>query len=1006
MRISTNVSKTARKTIYVDNFEGVDARGLKDLQRSAKTSNLLSVDGKIVKRNGWKEEYKLPNKIDALTSVVLNGVEYVLVYSGKRFYLLKDKTVSDITESGSEETRVEADKLVDRPLTFFKKEGVYYIIGAGEYLSLGDFGNGIELRSVKKYAYIPTTTIGIMPEGKTIYVVDKTIDDSSRGVWYVKTSSGYVSVALTDEKPWNPEETYYNRVASYQMPPVKMEESNVLTPWRKNTLFGVNSGATYQLDSKNIERTKDTRIKLKVLELGEINEYTLKESASGNLLRSLEKGDNLKSKTITVSKNEEPIFASGLQNGMTVRGKTMLLAKNVECYWVSSGIVIMPWAKATLIFKVTNSEGVSKEYEIADAVRNGLYGSYAITYRDTQITIPRGEDVIVQEISPSYGFGNQVKAMLPSSYYHLLDQNLTEWGGLDHNTGKLTFIKATTSPDGGDNIEVTFSVSDNKYSAHAIDNTTIGIEYGVDGNTDRLFLTGNSELQNLDFASDSDDFTYFPMDYVYAFGLDGTPITGYQRLSDDSLAVFKDSFADESNLFIRRGKYVTKSVEVGENTFTFKKAEFTLSGSYLSNSSINGRLNKVFDGEPIFLTRRGIYTLKSNLDLMNERKSAVNRGVAVDGFILQNIEEVKDAIIFKNDYYLQVGKVTYIAKSNSYFTANGVKQYNWWVYENVPACTFAVINDELWFGNDEGRICRFYDGHSDIYFDEIESGNLLFEEKSPFVSFSERLKFRRDDRIILDGDVFASLFENVSLTTDKKVQVPETLGLGEIEVYADNCSGCGLSVDVPYQIKNVNTSDNTFELYQNGEKVKILKGGFRLSICLRNMPIKVDDLRFSLDASANDICTFTCYQRKVLPIKYNNEPIPVSLTAKIVREVPVIALWKTPFSDLNAPTMLKNVHSVGVDLGENTRGPVRILVSGKHSLNMYNNKWDMIDFAYPDLMNFVFSGKGEKSLYADTRFRGVDQIEISIISDEDTPFELKGLSIEYSILKQKRGATY
>lgn len=1005
MRISTNVSKTSRKTIYVDNLDGVDARGLGDLQRGIKTSNLISVDGKIVKRNGWKEEYKLPNKIDALTSVVLNGTDYILAYSNRRFYLLKDKTITDITESGDEATRVDSEKLLARLLMFFRKNDVYFIVGAGEYLSLGDFGNGIELRSVKKYAYIPTTTIGIMPEGKTVYVVDKTLDDSSRGIWYVKDSSGYVSVALTDENPWNPELTYYNRIATYQMEAVRMEEANVLTPWRKNSLYGVNSGATYQLDSKNIAKDKNTKIKLKVLESGETNEYTLTETASGNLMRSLEKGDNLKSKSITVSKNDEAIYSSGLQNGMSQIGKMMLKCNGVECFWRSAGITLMPWSKAKLIFKVTNQEGVSKEYEIAEATRNGLYGAYTIFYKDVQISISGTDDVVVEDVSETCGFCEQVKSMLPSSFYHLVDQNLTQWGSLDHKTGKLTFIKATTSPDGGDNIEAIFSVCDNKYNSNAIDNTTIGIEFGVDGNTDRLFLTGNSDLQNLDFASDSGDYTYFPSDYVYKFGLDGTPITGYQRLSDDSLAVFKDTFGEESNLFIRRGKFVTKSVEVGDNSFTFKKAEFSLSGSYLSNSSVNGRLNKIFEGEPIFLTRRGIFTLKSNVDLMNERKSSVSRGVAVDRFILQAIEKAKDAIVFGNDYYLQVDKTTYIAKSNSYFSANGGKQYNWWVFENVPACTFANINDELWFGCEDGRICKFYEGFSDVHYDEVTEGNLLFVEGSPYVSFSEHLKFRKDDRIIIDGELHASLFENLTLK-DGKIQVKDTLTLGEIEVYADNVGYSGLKIDTPYQIKNINTDNNTFDLYENGKKVSVGLGGFNLSIRLSGKPIKVDELRFSLDATKNDICTFSCFGRSVIPVKYNDRPIPLEMKGKIIREVPVVALWKTAPTELNAPTMLKNVHSVGVDLGENTRGSVRILVGGKHSLNMYNNSWDMTDFAYPDLMNFVFSSKGEKSLYADTRFRGVNQIEISIISDEDTPFELKGLSIEYSLLKQKRGAIY
>lgn len=1005
MRISTNASKTARKNIYVSNFDGIDSRGLGTLTRGLKTSNLINKNGKIVKRNGWIEQYKLENKIDAIHSVRLDGNDYILVYSGKRFYLLNGKTITDITESAGEDFKVDEKKLIERPLQFFKKDEVYYIVGSGEYISLGDFGKGIELRSVRKNAYIPTTTIGIMPKGKTVYIVDKTLDDSSRGIWYVKDSNGYTSVALTDENPWNPDTVYYNRIATYQMDSVKMEEANILTPWRKNTLYGVNSASSYQLDSENITRDKKLSIKLKVLESGETNEYTLTETASGNIMRGIEKGDNLKSKTINITANTDPIYASGLQNGIGQKGKVMLSCDGVECFWKSNGFGVLGWGKAKLIFKYTDSESVTHETEIAEATRNGLYGAYQIFYNEIQLSMSGAKDLIVENIIDSCDFSKQVRAMLPSHSYNLIDQNLLLWGSLNHKTGELNFIKSTASPDGGDNIEVVFSVSNNAYSSIAIDNCTIGTEYGVDGNTDRLFLSGNSELQNLDFASDSGDYTYFPMDYVYKFGLDGTPITGYARLSDDSLAVFKDTFGEESNLYIRRGKYVNKSVSVGENSFTFKKAEFTLSGSFLSNSSINGRFNKILDGEPIFLTKRGIYTLKSNIDLMNERKSSVNRGIAVDNLILSDVEEAKDAITYKNDYYIQVGKTLYIAKSNSYFMENNYKQYNWWVFENVPAYTFAVIGEELWFGCEDGRICKFSDGYSDIYFDEIASGNLLFEENKKFVSFSERLKLRKGDRILIDGEVYATLFDNVEVI-DGKVRVPDVVTLGEIEVYADKVGESGLSVDTPYRIKSINTDDNTFELFENGEKVELSEGGFRLTILLKDIPLTVEELRFSLDASVNDVCTFTCFSRNVIPVKYDNRPIPLDMTAKIIREYPVISLWKTPLTDLNNPIMLKNVHSVGVDLGEGTAGNVRILVEGKHSLNAYNNSWDMMDLLYPNLANFTFSCMGEKSLYADTRFRGINQIGISIISDENAPFELKGLSIEYSLLKQKRGVTY
>lgn len=1005
MRVSTDISKTSRKTVFVNNLDGVDFRGSGGFSRGLKASNLINKNGKIVKRNGWKEQYKFDSKIDYVSAIAIGGNKYLFVYSGKKFYLIQDDNITDITNSASDDFKFDTEKLKERPLTLLERNDVYYIVGAGIFLELGDFGNGIELRSVSKNAYVPTTTIGIMPEGKTVYIQDKTLDDSSRGIWYIKTESGYSSVALTDENPWNVDEVYFNRVATYQMNPVKMEESNILTPYRINTLYGVNSSARYKLDSENILRDKNIRVKLKVLESGETNEYTLNEVATSSSLRGIEKGDNLKSKTIKITENENPILCSGLQNGVSKKGKVILKGKEIECFWSSTGVTALGWNSAKLIFKYKNEDDVPCETVIAVANRNGMYEPYKVYFQENEFTISGTNDAVVEEISNSHDFSEYVKAMLPSYTYNLLDQNLLLWGSLNHKTGELNFVKSTTSPDGEDNIEVLFSVSESEFDADAIDNCTLATEFGVDGNTDRLFLSGNENLKNLDFASDSGDYTYFPSDYVYKFGLESTPITGYSRLSDDSLAVFKDTYGDESNIYIRRGKYVNKSVNVGENTFTYKKAEFSLSGSYISNSSINGRLNKIFDGEPIFLTRRGIYTLKSSIDLMSERKSAVERGGCVNNVILDDLENVRDAIIFNNDYYLLVGKRLFIAKSNSYFMENNYKQYNWWVFENIPACTLAVIDDELWFGCEDGRICKFTDEYKDVFYEDIGSGSLLFSAYSRGVSFSEKLMLKKDETLILDGEIYMLLYENINVF-DGKISVDDVSNLGCIEVYADKVGTSGLSVDTPYIIGNIDLYNNTFELFDGDTKVELSSGNFRLSVLLNKKPIKVKNLEYSLDLSANDVCSFTYLNRDILPIKYNTVPVPVEVSARRIREFPVISEWKTNMSDLNAPTMLKNIHCIGLEFGQRSGGKVRLLVEGKNAISKTYQTADMLNLLYPNLANFSFASSYEKSVYADARFRGINQMSLVIISDDDKPFELKSFSVEYSLLKQKRGIVY
>ena len=69
-----------------------------------------------------------------------------------------------------------------------------------------------------------------------------------------------------------------------------------------------------------------------------------------------------------------------------------------------------------------------------------------------------------------------------------------ECGSLVYATGKITLsISSTPQIENRDNIYVTYEHSNEGY-LERIMNCNFGILFGVDGNTDRLFLSGNSGL--------------------------------------------------------------------------------------------------------------------------------------------------------------------------------------------------------------------------------------------------------------------------------------------------------------------------------------------------------------------------------------------------------------------------------------------------------------------------------------------------------------------------------
>ena len=1002
MRISANVNLTDRKTQFVSRLEGVDLRKGDSLYKGDKVLNLINKNGKIVKRNGWIERIKFDYKVDSFAPVVLNDESYLLVYSAKRFYLANKKgVITDITASSSEEYKFPIEKLVARQIKIVRKNNQYYIFGAGVYLVLGSFSGKIELRAVEKSAYIPITTIGIMPESECIYVKDLTVDETSRGVWFVKNGNDYESTVLSDQNPFDPTKTYYNRVSSASLPPTKFEKVNILTRFRRNTLLGVSGQCYYQLDS-SVAVDEKNRIIIKALESKDINEYKLHARQNYFTSRNIEKGDDLNGKTITVTANTEVVACWGLQQSLDVKGKVLFKGDNIECYWFSTGITEFSWNNAKLKVVYLDENQTQKEEIIATATRKTLNSPYGITYLAKTLKLYNGSANMITHSCIHGESDKYIKAVLPSYNSPIVDESGQAWGNLDHKNGRLYLSRSAVSPDGNDNIEVVFKSAENEYDCDVINDCTVCSEFGVDGNTDRVFVSGNPLYPNRDFASDSDDLTYFPIDYIYKFGVDSTPVIGYARLSDDSQAIFKSARIGESNVYIRKGRWTSNTVSIGNSSFTFNKAEFYLSGNYLSSTPISDSTISYMDGEPFFMSEKGVCSLKSAIDILDGRKSVEDRGVCVNDYLTQKIPEIHNAVTIDGNYCLSVGDKLFIAKSVSYFYENRNKQYNWWVFDNIPAVTLSQINDELWFATADGRICSFSTGFYDIYYDKIAKGSILFEAESEIVSFSENLTLDIDDEIILDDEVYSLFLDNAKVENGK-ISVEDVTQISSFDVYADKVATSGLTQGVEYSITDIDYKNNTFSLEKNGSIVELKSGGFRLSFLLENQKVKVTKLRYSLDKTQNDLCELEYKGKMVYPIMYNQSPLPESFGGKIVRKNSVVALWKTAKTDLNYPTKLKTVHKVGITLGEHTEGIVKLVCESKSSIVRRINFGEGINLLNPDIAGFSFNGATNKECYARTRFRDVGYFDLTIASEDPFPVELKGFSIEYSVLKGKGG---
>ena len=269
----------------------------------------------------------------------------------------------------------------------------------------------------------------------------------------------------------------------------------------------------------------------------------------------------------------------------------------------------------------------------------------------------------------------------------------------DYETGVVTF---TTAPGespvtGEDNVKITAYHTVEGY-ADRINKCTIGILYGVNGATDRLFVSGNPDFINYDWYSGQYDPTYFTDTSYSMLGTSGSAIVGYSIISN-YLAAHKDYMEKDQNIILREGDLVDSEPSFRIiNTLQGAGAIAPHSFAYLAT-------------EPLFLTRQGVYAVTAQ-DVTGE-KYAQNRSYFIDGQLLEepNLEE-SFGFVFKDMYWLCVNDVAYILdglqalhtdRSKPYAT----RQYAAFYRTNLPARIMWEEDGALYFGTEDGRVCKF-----------------------------------------------------------------------------------------------------------------------------------------------------------------------------------------------------------------------------------------------------------------------------------------------------------
>lgn len=271
---------------------------------------------------------------------------------------------------------------------------------------------------------------------------------------------------------------------------------------------------------------------------------------------------------------------------------------------------------------------------------------------------------------------------------------------VNRETGKITFKAAPgVSPvTGEDNIEITAARTVTGY-ADRVNHCDIGTLFGVNGASDRLFLSGNPGYPGRDWYCDQNDPTYWP-DIAYSqLGSPRSAIVGYSIINN-FLAAHKDSSEEERNVILRQGNLVDSA------------PAFPIVNTLQGPGALAKRSFAYLTSEPVFLTALGIYAITPS-DISGERYSQ-NRSYFMNGALLNEpgLEKVI-CTVYKDLYWLCINGAAYILDGLQSLASGrnepySNRQYACFYRTNLPATSLWVDDGRLYFGSGNGGVYRFY----------------------------------------------------------------------------------------------------------------------------------------------------------------------------------------------------------------------------------------------------------------------------------------------------------
>ena len=591
------------------------------------------------------------------------------------------------------------------------------------------------------------------------------------------------------------------------------------------------------------------------------------------------------------------------------------------------------------------------------------------------------------------------------TYERIYEKEPYAVGTVDFETGRITLeYDPDTRNDKENNVKITYTIGgleekEEELTPSAICCGRFGTLFGVGGNSDRLFIAGSDDFKNADFYSASDDFTYFAAGQSAVLGADSSAIGGYVRLSDSTLAILKENPINEPAIYYRTGKSGSDGTV------------FPLEAGGGGESVITPYACANFYGDPILLSANGVFGIELGGNVATTERYSRHRSLLINKKLnAYNAADLRGAVgvVFKDRYYLSIGGACFIADARyKYNDSQALSSFNyeWWYWENVPARVWLAMDDMLYFGTSDGRVCVFDGEYTDRSYYTVDKGEIGFNISNGRITFAERIgaSFADGDGITFGGgDVYALYYDTQNgYIKDNAIYTGED-DITDIyegaEVYCDNVGESGLESNVKYTIAYVDLGECFFKLNKDGEAVEIKSGGFKLCRYVTGQELTVCEK----DATTFRVKSISA-KRPLDIVAYGSVP-PSNIRADIERRQIVFAEWHSGVFDLGTNTAAKTLLGMTVAADPQYNGNLKLGVVGKRSAEDFTlGGTRAFAFDEVDFYDFSFDTDFATSYSVRLNLRNVNYVSLHFKSEDDKACSMHEMSLLYKINKNNRG---